>query len=98
MLDWQEYFKPPFFADTFNPGMIWDADFEMVQFDEVKYSRSNDGSVLYFTAYGDKMSIDIRGWAMLTASRKLSTDDAAAVQDSLGQFITDSLIEAIKPK
>lgn len=30
MLDWQEYFKPPFFADTFNPGMIWDADFEMV--------------------------------------------------------------------
>ena len=136
MLDWKDYFNPPFFADTFNPGMIWDADFEMVssptdlmecaadnnvylaervmenvveainakcegrepkctvQFADVKYSGSNDGSVLYFTAYGDKMSIDIRGCGMLTASRKLSPDDAAAVQDLLGQFIADSLIEA----
>ena len=139
MLDWKDYFKPPFFTDKFNPGMIWDADFAMVssptdlmecaadnnvflaervmenvveainakcdgrkpkctvQFDDVKYSDSNDGSVLYFTAYGDKMSIDIRGWEMLTALRKLSPDDAAACQDSLGQFIADSLIEASKP-
>lgn len=135
MLDWTDYFKPPFFTDEFNPGMIWDDEFELVssptdlmeyvadnnvyladrvmenvveainakckgrepkctvQFNDVKYSGSNDGSVLYFTAYGDKMSIDIRGWGMLTASRKLSPDDAAAVQDSLGQFIADSLIE-----
>ena len=139
MMDWKDYFKPPFFTDEFNPGMIWDDEFELVssptdlmeyvadnnvflaervmenvvesinakcegrkpkctvQFDDVKYSGSNDGSVLCFTAYGDNMSIDIRGWGMLTASRKLSPDDAAAVQDSLGQFIADSLIEASKP-
>lgn len=139
MLDWKDYFKPPFFTDEFNPGMIWDDEFELVssptdlmeyvadnnvflaervmenvveainakcegrehkctvQFENVKYFGSNDGSVLYFTAYGDKMSIDIRGWGMLTASMKLSPDDAAAVQDSLGQFIADSLIEASKP-
>lgn len=136
MLDWKDYFKPPFFTDEFNPGMVWDDEFELVssptdlmeyvadnnvflaervmenvveavnakcegrepkctvQFADVKYSGSNDGSVLYFTAYGDKMSIDIRGWGMLTASRKLSPDDAAVVQNSLGQFIADCLIEA----
>ena len=30
MLDWKDYFNPPFFTDEFNPGMIWDAEFEMV--------------------------------------------------------------------
>ena len=29
-MDWKDYFKPPFFTDEFNPGMIWDAEFEMV--------------------------------------------------------------------
>ena len=140
MLDWKDYFKPPFTADGYDPGTIWDDKFEMVssptdlmgcvadtnvflaervmenvveainakcegrepkctvQFDDVKYSGSNYSSILYFTAYGDEMSIEIRGWGMLTASRKLSPDDAAAVQDSLGQFISDSLIESNKPK
>ena len=66
-----------------------------VQFENVKYSGTSSSSVVSFTA-GDEMSIQVRGWGMLTGSKNLSPEEAAAVQDAFGQFIADSLIEASK--
>lgn len=66
-----------------------------VQFENVKYSGTSDNAVVSFTA-GDEMSIQIRGWGMLTGSKNLSPEEAASVQDAFGQFLADSLIEASK--
>lgn len=66
-----------------------------VQFENVKYSGTSDNAVVSFTA-GDEMSIQVRCWGMLTGSKNLSPDEAAAIQDAFGRFIADSLIEAGK--
>lgn len=137
-MDWKEIFTPPFMADTYNPGIIWASNFEMVttptnlmdiaadnyvfgaerametiveamnakcegrkpkcpmKLDDIKYEGSETSSTVSFTAYGDKMSIEVRGWGLLTGPKKMSPEEAAAIQDSIGQFIVESVTEANK--
>lgn len=135
-MDWKEIFTPPFMADTYNLGIIWASNFEMVttptnlmdiaadhyvfgaerametiveamnakcegrepkcpmKLEDIKYEGSETSSTVSFTAYGDKMSIEVRGWGLLTGPKKMSPEEAAAIQDSIGQFIVESVTEA----
>lgn len=65
-----------------------------MKLEDIKYEGSDTSSTVSFTAYGDKMSIEVRGWGLLTGPKKMSPEEAAAIQDSIGQFIVDSVTEA----
>lgn len=65
-----------------------------MKLEDIKYEGSKYSGTVSFTAYGDKMSIEVRGWGLLTGPKNMSPEDAAAIQDSLGQFIVESVNEA----
>ena len=65
-----------------------------MKLEDIKYDGSDKSATVSFTAYGDKMSIEVRGWGLLTGPMKMPPEEAAAIQDSIGQFIVESVNEA----
>jgi hypothetical protein len=65
-----------------------------MKLEDIKYDGSDNSATVSFTAYGDKMSIEVRGWGLLTGPMKMPPEEAAAIQDAIGQFIVDSVNEA----
>lgn len=67
-----------------------------MKLEDIKYDGSDNSATVSFTAYGDKMSIEVRGWGLLTGPMKMPPEEAAAIQDEIGQFIVESVTEANK--
>jgi hypothetical protein len=65
-----------------------------MKLEDIKYDGSDNSATVSFTAYGDKMSIEVRGWGLLTGPMKMPPEEAAAIQDEIGQFIVESVNEA----
>ena len=65
-----------------------------VKFTDVRYVGDAGSSTVYFTAYGLELSLEIRSWGYLTGVKRMSNEDAAAVQDAIGNFIVESLNKA----
>ena len=65
-----------------------------MKLEDIKYEGSDNSATVSFTAYGDKMSIEVRGWGLLTGPMKMPPEEAAAIQDAIGQFIVESVTEA----
>lgn len=63
-----------------------------VRFDTVEYECIN----LSFGALGYDLNLLLRSWGYLTGYRRLKDDVAAVIQDSLGQFIVESIKNASK--
>ena len=63
-----------------------------VRFDTVEYECTN----LSFGALGYDLNLLLRSWGYLTGYRRLKDDVAAAIQDSLGQFIAECIKNASK--
>jgi hypothetical protein len=63
-----------------------------VRFDTVEYECIN----LSFGALGYDLNLLLRSWGYLTGYKQLKDDVAAAIQDSLGQFITECIKNASK--
>lgn len=63
-----------------------------VRFDTVEYECIN----LSFGALGYDLNLLLRSWGYLTGYRRLKDDVAAGIQDSLGQFIVESIKNASK--
>lgn len=65
-----------------------------VQFTDVSYLGDIESATVYFTANGFELSLEIRSWGYLTGIKRMANEDAAAVQDSIGNFIVESINKA----
>lgn len=67
-----------------------------VRFENVEYVGTNDDAVVKFRVFGYDLDLLVRGWGYLTGYKKLPNNEAAAIQDSLGQFIAECIKNASK--
>ena len=67
-----------------------------VRFENVEYVGTNDDAAVKFRVFGYDLDLLVRGWGYLTGYKKLPDDEAAAIQDSLGQFIAECIKNASK--
>lgn len=67
-----------------------------VRFENVEYVGTNDDAVVKFRVFGYDLDLEVRGWGYLTGYKKLPDAEAAAIQDSLGQFIAECIKNASK--
>lgn len=67
-----------------------------VRFENVEYVGTNDDAAVKFRVFGYDLYLLVRGWGYLTGYKKLPDAEAAAIQDSLGQFIAECIKNASK--
>jgi len=63
-----------------------------VHFDKAEYSEVS----VKFSAFGFDLGLFIRGWGYLTGYLRLKDESAMLIQDSLGNFMAESIRKASK--